>query len=449
MALMLALPRAAAALDFSYEAGAGVRHHDNIGLSDDDPLDPTDDPIEEDVFFGSLRFAALHDAPKLELRARGSVRYLNYLGDTFEDEIRGDIAAQLDWTLMPDRLHWVVEDYLSQQPISTLASPSPENRQQVNVFVTGPTLLVRLGNATVAQLDARYTNSYAEETDAFNGDRLVLKGGLEREISPTTVGSFNIEGARAEFDNSALAIDYTRWDAYFSFEHRLPSLVVTADLGYTQIEPAGAADKSSSPLLRSVIDWRPSSRTSVTARIDYQFADAAQYIIRRSSELASFDDDSVLLTSGDLLDAYQGLGTAGLQVDADAYRERRIDVGYRYNGDRLTMRLHPYVQRVRYESDLSPQLIRQDRNSKGEGFSLDYRLRPALLLSFRGSYESIKYQNLGRTDRISGLSLALSDRSARRWRWRVEVAHVDRESTEVGRSYTDNSISLALTHYRR
>ena len=143
LALALAQPAAATTV-FTYELDAGLRHEDNVTLSEDDPEADT-------MLFGSVRFVALHDTPRLELRARGNVRYVNYLGDTYPDELRGELSAQLDWTILPNRLHWVVEDYASRQEVDVLGRPDPSNQQQVNVFLTGPTFLFRFGQANTGQ----------------------------------------------------------------------------------------------------------------------------------------------------------------------------------------------------------------------------------------------------------------------------------------------------------
>ena len=93
------------------------------------------------------------------------------MDNTFDDRFRGKFAGNVNWTLLPERLDWVFEDYMSPQQIDEFASSSPDNEQQVNLFVTGPTLYARFGAATRGQFDLRYGNSYAEENDEFNGDR--------------------------------------------------------------------------------------------------------------------------------------------------------------------------------------------------------------------------------------------------------------------------------------
>lgn len=440
LAILLLLPGPALATAFNYEIGLGIRHDDNINLSEDEPE-------SENVVFGSLKFTARKESPKLDMRARGNLRYLNYLGGTYDDEIRGELSGQVDWTILPNRLHWVAEDYLSRQAVDILGSPDPGNQQQVNIFMTGPSLLFRLGRHNVAQVDVRYMNTYAEETKSFNGNRLIARASLLRELSPTTVASFNLEGSKSEFDEDATANDYKRWDAYFTVQRKLPALRLKADLGYTRIKPENSGESSSSPLLRAAVDWSPRGRHTFTGRADYQIADAAQHLIRRSSDLAN-ETYSSTLSSTELLDSYDTLGNGSLVIGAEAYRERRVDVGYRYDGDRFTLRFHPYVHRVRYLENLNPLSPDLDRNSRGEAVSIDYKLRPTLGLSVSAYNQDVRYPSLDRKDDLWGVNVALTDRSARNWRWRLELGHGRRESSIPGESYKDNIIAFSITRYR-
>ena len=275
---------------------------------------------------------------------------------------------------------------------------------------------------------------------------LYARGALRREINPRTKAGLHLEATHARLRESA-SDDYKRWDAYVSFERRVPALRLRADLGYSRIEPDEAQTSVSSPLLRSRIDWNPGGRHHFNARMDYQLADAAQRLIQRSSDFANETYTNVA-TSGELLDQYDALGSGDIAVGSDAYRERRVDLGYRYEGDRAVVRVHPYVQRTRYLEELSAGSTDLDRNSRGEAIELEYKLRPRLNLAVRAFDQDLRYVNIDRDDTVRGLSVALLDRSARNWRWRVEATHVRRDSNVVGQSYRDNTIGFAIIRQR-
>ena len=169
-ALLLAMPHAAQAARLNYELGMRAMHSDNITLSEFDE-------IGETVISPQLRFDFEHDSPVLTTTFRGDVQYLDYMDDTFDDDVRGEFTGQMDWTILPDRISFMARDSLSQQSVSSIAAFTPGNQQQINIFEAGPSFFARFGQTTLGQLDLRYTNSYAEETQTFNSDRYTAAAG--------------------------------------------------------------------------------------------------------------------------------------------------------------------------------------------------------------------------------------------------------------------------------
>jgi CheY-like chemotaxis protein len=108
----------------------------------------------------------------------------------------------------------MARDSLSQQSVSSIAAFTPGNQQQINVFEAGPSFFARFGQTTLGQLDLRYTNSYAEETQTFNSDRYTAAARLTRELSATDRISGNLEGTRTEYDSISELYDYERYDAF-------------------------------------------------------------------------------------------------------------------------------------------------------------------------------------------------------------------------------------------
>ena len=59
----------------------------------------------------------------------------------------------------------------------------------MNIFVAGPSFHARFNPATHGDLDLRYYNTYAEETDGFNGDRYSAAARLHRLINSVSKAS--------------------------------------------------------------------------------------------------------------------------------------------------------------------------------------------------------------------------------------------------------------------
>jgi hypothetical protein len=105
-------------------------HSDNINLSESDEQ-------AETVFAPRIGFDFKEEGAAVEVQARGEIERRIYSGNEFDDETRSGFAGQLNWSLFPERLNLVVEDYLSEEPINFRDGRFPGNLQQVNVLVGG------------------------------------------------------------------------------------------------------------------------------------------------------------------------------------------------------------------------------------------------------------------------------------------------------------------------
>ncbi len=422
VALLIALPGIAGAFDVDYETGLGIKRSNNINLSEFDPISDT-------VITPQLRFEADLDGPRVQLAARGDAQYLHYTSNTFDDELRGTFAGKLNVTMVPDRVDFVFQDYLSRQPVDELAPLTPTNEQQANVFVAGPSLHARFGPATRGQLDLRYTNSYAEDTKTFNGDRFDAAGRVVREISATRTVSANLEATQARFDGAGAASDYDTYDTYFGYKARGRAIDANLDLGYSRLDPRGIGSTVDSALVRATLDWRMSPRSRLSTTVRHQLTDATQALITPTLDLdrRSFSDFRYLDVS----------------VRPNPYRERLLRMRYEFTADRLTAELVPYYRRIRYLDGL---IENEDR--RGLLLDVEYRLRPRLSASLLAAREDREYVDLARKDKDMGISVGLVNRFTRHWTGRVDLQRRERDSTALGRSYGANALIVSLS-YRR
>ncbi len=425
LAVLVLHPSDARAVRFDYQIEAGLAHSDNIGLSESDRVEDT---------AASLRLSldASQSGSRVVLQARGSVQYLGYLDDTFDDELRGEFAGRLNWTLLPERIEWRFEDYLGRQPIDVRGGFSPDNQEQVNVFVTGPSLVGRFGPRTRGRLDLRYGNTYAEENRDFNSDRFSATATVLRDFGPTARVAASVEAARVDFDRGppGTDADYDRLDVYLSHQRELRDIDLRADLGVSSVDFADRpGGRRGEPLLRGSVDWRLSSRGQLSVDVGYQFSDAAQDLVGRAQAL-----------SGPLVEDLSG---ARLQAVPDVFRDRRVNLGYRRTGDRLTWLVRTFYQRIDYDDD-----VIGDQSNRGGGVRADYRLRERLTLSLGIDADRRRFEIGSRRDNDLRGFAALSQTLARHWSWRVEYQYRERDSDALGADYRENVVAVALS-YRR
>lgn len=420
-ASLLALSSTAAAVKIDYEIGLATLRSNNIGLSDDETQSDT-------VLSPHLRFDVDQSGSTLNLRARGEYQYLNYLNNTFNDESRGEFAGQMEWAALPQRLHFVVEDYLSSQPTDVLTAFTPGNQQQINVFTAGPRFFARLNKVTRAQAELRYSNTWAEKTKAFNGDRVSLAARVLRDIDPSRHLGVNIEASQVAFDR-AESIDYDRYDGFVSYAEQRAALELGVDLGYSRLIRNGASSDDSAPLARVKLDWHVAPRSILSSSLDYEFADAARDVVSRASVV----DGPIINT----------LTNAEVLANAEAFRNTRFAVGYRFTGERSSAQISPYYQRINYKSSATP-----DQNSRGGYASADLRLRARLSLGAQIGYERRRFAQSDRHDSDLVLQLGLTQSLTAHWRVQMAIQRRERNSNVSLQSYNENLATFTVT-YRR
>lgn len=420
-ACLLLLAGTADAVRIDYEIGLATLHSNNIGLRESETQSDT-------VLSPHLRFDVDQSGSTLSLRARGEYQYLNYLDNTFNDESRGEFAGQMEWAALPQRLHFVVEDYLSSQPTDVLTAFTPGNQQQINVFTAGPHFFARLNEVTRAQAELRYSNTWAEKTKAFNGDRVSLAARVLRDLDPSRHMGVNVELSQVAFDR-AESIDYDRYDGFVSYAEERAALDLGVDLGYSRLTREDGNADESAPLARAKLEWRVAPRSTLSSSLDYEFADAARDVVSRASAV----EGPIIST----------LTNAEVLANAEAFRNTRFALGYRFAGERTSAQISPYYQRINYKSSATP-----DQSSRGGFASADLRLRPRLSLGAQLGYERRRFAQSGRRDSDLTLQLGLTQSFTAHWRAQVAIQRRERNSNVSAQSYNENLATLTVT-YRR
>ena len=420
-AAILLAPPATAAVRIDYEVGASLLSSDNINLS-------ATDPVADTVLGPQLSFDARKGGADLHLKARGELQHLHYLGNSFPDEWRGGFAGQLAWTLLPQLLEFVAQDYLSRAPIDRFNDLSPGNQQQVNVFIAGPNLFARLGPATRGELELRYGTSHADEDPSFNGHRHSAAARVLRAINTTSDGSLNLEATRAEFDRSTR---YTLRNAYAGYVRRHPRLDLDLAAGWSQLQPGNGAPAQGTQLLRADIGWKATPRSTFSVNLRSGFSDAAEYLVAHGEDLDAPPPPDL------------GASDLTVQIGAGAFREQHAELGYRHEGDRLRLQLQSYREHIRYFEGIAP-----DQRSHGGLLQLDYRLRPRTTLSFIAARQQRRFMGLSRSDEDFVAIISVIDRWTRHWSVRLDFQHRQRDSSVADQAHDENAAILAIT-YRR
>lgn len=397
-----------------YELRAGLMYTDNrarrASAEQDDWL-----------LLPELMFSFLRSGDRWRAQGSGELGAEISLQGVAGDRVRAQLGARFDWLLLPHRLHWRFENHADVDSIDPLAPDAPDNRQQINLFETGPVLTFGEPGPWRSLLQATWGRGDASDSPLFDHDRLGLGAWLSLR-DPVRTWEAGFETLQVDFDQQAT--DYRRHDLLLRFDNQLPRSGLQVSAGRTWIDFEGAPSRSH-PLLRAEYRWAPRQDTELRAALVRELSDAGRDL------LGTLESDPAWLRSS-------RRGTLG----ADPYRLRSLELHGRQSWVRSVLTLALFSREYRYlDSGLG-----LDRESDGAQASLRHALSPTLVMEARGGYERFDFTQLDRADRDHYVALQLERRLAPRWRLRGSLAHFRRSSDLVDASYRENVLSLFLVY---
>ena len=411
----------AVAARVDYTVDLGMERNSNVTMA-------PSDPIEQRYLRAGLGFSITENISALQLNLDGRAEYRDYEDDIFADTVDGTLSGRLNWVAIPERLFFLAEDNLTVQPVDSLVPDGPGNRQQVNVFSIGPTLLFNGTSSRHGQAELRYVDSDAEVTEEFNSQRLAAAVRTIKELGPTSRVSLNVQAQRVDFDDDIVARDYDRYDVYGRYVRELANFQLGADVGYSRIDYRQGESRSE-PLLRADAEWTLSPRSQLTAVVSSQFSDTA------TDALAGIQSESTVPAN---------VLTGDAVVNASPYEVRSLDLGYSFTGTRLNFSLAPFVQKRDYvDSD------EFDQKTRGARFDLHWLMRRGLSLGGYATWERLDYTQLGREDKTTRVGASLEYQWVRRWSVRLNAERYKRESTDLNQDVAQNIVYLSVAYSNR
>ncbi|WP_233842638.1 outer membrane beta-barrel protein [Dyella sp. 2HG41-7] len=442
---LAAVPGALWASQFNYSIFGSIEHSDNITLSDNNP-------VSQNVFTPGFNFSYSQLGSILQANVSGTFQYNDYLGNQFANQTQTQLAGQANWTVLPKRLDFTVEDYAGVEPVDSLASNAPNNRQQTNVLSLGPTLHLQFGTVMRAQVELHYLNSYASKVKDFNSSRGSAAFRLFRDLNPTDTLSLNAESERVRFDNgfSVESVDgvsetiptpnYTRDEAYARYTSTLAHLDIDVLGGWSRID-FDHAHGDSKPMGKVNVQWQFSPHQSLTAYGAYQFSDAAQdMFLQPGQSVVNVLDEN---PTDFLYNPGGGISTGNLVIDSEVYLERTLQATYTYHDERLQLSVTPSYDKLGYLNN--PTF---DQSTRGGTISLNYRLTPNTALTGFINAEKLKYTSFVRTDKTYRYGVDLGHQMTPHWSWHVSYIRQIRNSDAVAQSYHENEVFFSVVFRR-
>ena len=230
--LLLVMSAVGNAAEYDASVRAGVGASDNIART-------PQNEIAETITTAGFDFAVTEQTRRMDLDLRSQFEYLDYSDGTFDSEWVGGLNLFANFTLIDERLRWIVQNNFGQTLSDPFRPVGPDNRENVNFFTTGPTLNLLPASRNLVDIDLRYSRiNY--EVRPYDNKRLSGALSIGREISQESELSLNLRGQRTEFDDGELTPPIELYEAFVRFETTGNRSTLGFDIGYTEVEFDGS-----------------------------------------------------------------------------------------------------------------------------------------------------------------------------------------------------------------
>ena len=403
------------AADLAYEISGGAGHTDNINRVEVGEQ-------EEDIGLVGLRLSLNQQSARTQADVRGNVSYYDYLDDTYDSEVLGNLAANATFAIVPERFVWSASDYFGQVLRDPFQPSTPENRENVNQLATGPDVIVALGAQTSIRLSGRYILSTYEDSP-FDSDTISAGLGLSRSLSEASAVSLNYEAQQTEFDEQGLDADYDQSEAFVRYQTAGARTTFSADVGYTELERDASLDSEGGLLLRLETARRISPASVVSLNAGREFAN-----------------------SGSAFASAQGFGSVDVgnvsgQQTTEPFTNDYVAASWDYSRNRTGLGLGVSYNEQKYDvSNELDQTLLSVTALASRQMSQRTSLSVALIYS-DGSFERPggDYDDIGST-------LSFAWRLSQRLSLSAKYDHWRRSSEQPNGDYEENRIWLTLAY---
>ena len=248
----------------------GATHSDNIERL---PVDELSDTTGELGLIADVT----RTRGRLNVGLASDLRYQKYFNDTFGDELIGGLNGTLSYWFLPERFRWTVQDNFAQTFIDPTAVETPDNRQNINYFSTGPDLRLPLGSRTTLELQARWSQARYETSDS-DDERLMGSIGVVRQLGAHSALSINARNETVEFRESTLDDGYDRRSAYLGFNAVGARTRLSAVGGVTALR--SFVQTNDAPMFDLLVARELTTRSVLTLNVGTNLTDSAEMLRR-------------------------------------------------------------------------------------------------------------------------------------------------------------------------
>lgn len=348
----------------------------------------------------------------------GAVEYLN---DGADDEPLIFLDGSAEFQLIDRRFSWLLTNRVNRLSTDPFVPATPESREYMNYFVTGPTFMAPLGSDLAVDLGITYTDIWYEER-ALDNSGTGARVGLQFNLAARQSLGVYAAAQEVEYDESAVYQDYRRHQAFFQYVTDRPRGDIRFALGRSEIRRSGEPDRDS-PMVE--LSWARTVSAFGSVSVELRHG---------------------LFSANNLFDLR---GTAAVDLESIEYL---AEFGEPYELGDVSVRYGFAKPRTSVELGLSWQEQTYD-----EGSALDRELASWELtlarnlnrrISMNVSYFSVSQEFVlgGQQDDDRRAGVGLAWRLGRNSEVGIQAVHYERSSSIPGSVYRENRVFLSFSY---
>ena len=335
-----------------------------------------------------LQFGAREQSRRLKLDVDSDLSWLSYPGSNYGSEVVGHFSGETSLAIVPERVNWMVRDVFGQTRRRLYDALTPDNRENINQFSTGPRIILGLGGIANLLIAATYTRT-DQELRQLNSQSYALDVGIQRWLSSNSSVSLHAMREHINLEDASGVADYDRDSAYLNYS------LTGAD---TTLDLKGGAS-------RVLLDNQTLTSPMVSVQLNRRIGQRTRWFLSGGRE---FTDEASQMGVSDVARWAPTLDTSSQTRSVEAYRRTHAGSGLGLQGARTTMLVDFTWSEDSF--DASPALDRRRLTAR----SVVYRqLFPRLGLRAGGTWTNDSYIANGIGLRELSLSAGLDLRLTR------------------------------------
>lgn len=392
-----------------YGVGLGIGQSDNITRVDANETDEVIGTVGLDLTWRER-------TRRLNADASVDVSYFDYRDKTYDSEVVGTADGSLVVGIAPQRFSWAFQDSFGQAQSDPFAPLTPENRENINYFTTGPDLIVRFGEAMSARFLGRYSLTQYEN-NPFDSTRASGGVSLVRQPSQGTQLAFSLLTERIRFDQPVTS-DFDQHSAFFSYSLITGRTELSTQLGYNWLEREAETEGGALATVSLTRELSPAS--TLRASLGTRFNDAG----------------------GALRDALQEQTVGGPDITAtpDPFENRWASAEWLFARNRTRFSLGASWNEHRYEQSVILDGVRMSYLA-----TLGRRIRPTLDVELHAQFDDEQFDNVDFNADELTVGAALTWRPGRIIECTLTVDRYDRNTSDGSAEYVENRAFFTIT----